>query len=1209
MKFWKIFRFEFNYQLHHVSTWLLFAVFFLFGFTILRMVTLAGDTHLNAPGTIAFFSVFGSAIWIILGGVVTGEAATRDMQTLMYPLTYTTPLSKISYLGARLLAALLLNVLMMLLLFAGFLFSFYGPGAKAQLLGSFRIASYLTSFCFIILPTVIATTSIQFAFAVWSGRAIASYIASIVIIIFSQFGGTTVQYILEWKVLGSLMDLLGTSITAEMEGWTPIELNTRLILLEGTWLWNRVTWLGIAVAALTFTYFRFRFSHAKPNAWRLSFIRFWSKKSRSASPALLNLSSSADRQKELIHVSGFRREFGTVTYVMQCFTIAFSSFISIIRSRGGLTIVAVLAIGTGLFAPEYMQWLGVPLFARTEQVLRILTPPLSSYQTQWIIIPLLTIFYAGELVWHEREARLNELTDTTPVPEWVMMLGKFLGLAMVITAWVAFMMMAGLINQLVMHYHHFEITLYIKALFGIQLTNYLLFAILVFTIHVLLNQKYIGHMVAFGCYGFILFAPMLGIEHNLLIYASDPGWSYSDMRGFEPFITPWLYFKLYWASWAFLLAALATLFWVRSKESGLAERLYLAKHRFTRQKSAFLIALSLVAISGIFIFYNTNVLNRYSNRTDRMQTRAGYEQQYGKYENIPQPALARTNLHVEIYPEKQAADIQATYNLVNRSMVSINSIHLSPVPQVRITGVSFDRKAAATVVDKNLGYHIYSLENKLEPGDSVQMSFKVHIENHSFSNTGMDGSVASNGSHITSGDWMPVIGYDQNRRLRDMRDRKKYGLAPRAERPSLYDIPASYDARHAVQMNFKAVVGTSKNQIAIAPGALQRTWTRGDRRYFQYVANAPILNEYAFFSARYAVREAVWDGQLQPVTIQIYYHPAHQANVERILKSAQASLQYYSQEFGPYPYSHLRVMERPGPGRGMHAAPMTTDYQEGYSSMNPTPNGLDLPYHIMAHEVAHQWWGLKLTPAAIEGSGLLVESLATYSAMQVVEQTLGYEHLLRYLSQMRLEYEVPRSRAAPPLLRTNNAFMNYRKGPFALFAMRNYIGKDRVNNALRQLLISYTGNPPLPTTLDFYKQLLAVTPDSLQYLAHDLFEANIFWELQTKQATSKQTSAGNWQVSLDVEARKVTVDSMGVETNLPMNDWIEIGVYGSHTKSSLAKKVLYQQKHRVGSGKRTIVINVPEKPLSAGIDPNHLLVDLNFENNMQGVVIKKIVGD
>jgi ABC-2 type transport system permease protein len=322
-----------------------------------------------------------------------------------------------------------------------------------------------------------------------------------------------------------------------------------------------------------------------------------------------------------------------------------------------------------------------------------------------------------------------------------------------------------------------------------------------------------------------------------------------------------------------------------------------------------------------------------------------------------------------------------------------------------------------------------------------------------------------------------------------------------------------------------------------------------------------------------------------------------------MMKSAQASLAYYTQEFGPYPYSHFRVLERPGPGRGMHAGPMTIDYQEGYSLMNPAPGGHDLPYHIMAHEVAHQWWGLSLTPAAVEGAGLLVESFATYAAMQVVEETLGYGHLLRYLSQMRQEYEVPRSRAAPPLLQADNAFLNYRKGPFALFALRNYIGKDSVNKALRRLLRDYTPGPPLPTTLDFYRELQALTPDSLQYLVHDLFAANTFWELSTEQASAKQTAASTWQVTLEVAARKVTVDSMGIETNIPMNDWIEIGVYAPRAAGASPAKVLYRQKHRINSGRQTIILQVPEQPGRAGIDPNHLLIDLNIHDNTGKVKI------
>ena len=74
--------------------------------------------------------------------------------------------------------------------------------------------------------------------------------------------------------------------------------------------------------------------------------------------------------------------------------------------------------------------------------------------------------------------------------------------------------------------------------------------------------------------------------------------------------------------------------------------------------------------------------------------------------------------------------------------------------------------------------------------------------------------------------------------------------------------------------------------------------------------------------------------------------------------------------------------------------------------------------------------------------------------------------------------------------------------------MREYIGKDRVDDALRSLLKKHgSGVPPLPTSLDLYRELQAVTPDSYQYLLRDLFEKNTFWELETERATAQQTDS------------------------------------------------------------------------------------------------------
>ena len=346
----------------------------------------------------------------------------------------------------------------------------------------------------------------------------------------------------------------------------------------------------------------------------------------------------------------------------------------------------------------------------------------------------------------------------------------------------------------------------------------------------------------------------------------------------------------------------------------------------------------------------------------------------------------------------------------------------------------------------------------------------------------------------------------------------------------------------------------------------------------------------------------------QAVVIQIFHHPGHAANLDRIVRSVQASLSYYAEHFGPYPYDLLRLVEHPGHGLGMHAEATTIDHEEGFSLLNPSdgPWGLDLPFYVVAHEVAHQWWGAaQLVPASVEGAGLLVESLAVYSGMRVLEETYGYEHLRRYLSQLRASYEVPRTRAAAPLLRAVDPFLTYRKGPLALYALSRYIGEDPVNEALRRLLEEHgSGTPPLPTSLDLYRELQAVTPDSLRYLLYDLFEANTFWELETERATAEQTEAGPWQVTLDVRTRKVVVDSAGVETPVPIDDWVELGVFAPAEEGEELGEPLYRQMHRIRSAEQTITVTVPRRPARAGIDPYNLLIDLEIDDNIEEVEIK-----
>jgi len=113
---------------------------------------------------------------------------------------------------------------------------------------------------------------------------------------------------------------------------------------------------------------------------------------------------------------------------------------------------------------------------------------------------------------------------------------------------------------------------------------------------------------------------------------------------------------------------------------------------------------------------------------------------------------------------------------------------------------------------------------------------------------------------------------------------------------------------------------------------------------------------------------------------------------------------------------------------------------------------------------------------------------------------------------------------------------------------------------------------------------------------------NTFWTFDTKQAKAVQTAAGTWQVTFDVDVHKVVADSAGRETELPMTQWVEIGVFAPAKPGEILGKPLYVQKHRVRSGRQTITVTVPEKPARGGIDPYNLL-DWEEGDNIERVEV------
>lgn len=235
------------------------------------------------------------------------------------------------------------------------------------------------------------------------------------------------------------------------------------------------------------------------------------------------------------------------------------------------------------------------------------------------------------------------------------------------------------------------------------------------------------------------------------------------------------------------------------------------------------------------------------------------------------------------------------------------------------------------------------------------------------------------------------------------------------------------------------------------------------------------------------------------------------------------------------------------------------------------------------------------------GQGFVSETLANYSAMMVTEGVFGTEAARQVYDYQMNRYLTRRgelARDVPLLEAEDQAYISYGKGAVATYTQREHFVEERVHTALRRFREKYrAGVPPYPTSYDLYAELRASAPEPLHPLLTDLFETVTLWDVRAHRARVEPTGTGEYRVAIDVTAKKVRADSVGNETEVPMDDLVEIGVFAPNGADGLGEP-LYLQRHRIRSGEQTISITVRQMPARAGIDPWHKLIDRRRDDNV-----------
>ena len=1207
--FWTIAAFDFARRLRMLSTWVyvvLYAV--IAGLWIAAaggavrgaMVNFGGDKILiNGSNALAIAIGILGFIGITVIGSVSGRAVQQDFEVGIHPFFFSAPISKRAYFFGRLFGAWLTLVMIFLGIVVGVLIGSHWPGVDAA-----RVAaapswqSFARPYLFLLIPNVLWLGGCFFVLAALTRQMAPVYVAGVVALVGYLFAVNLLGD-MENKTLAALIDPSGgTAVDVLTRYWSIAEKNEQQLPLAGVLLWNRLLWVGLGAVVTLLGYRAFRMESAAPTRRRRK--------------AVLDVEGDAVGSAPVaaVPLPAVAPDRSAAAFARMLPGLARLYLGEILRSPRFLTIVlggVLLVVGNALTLGSFY---GTNTYPITYKVLDVVSGLFN------VFVLIVTAIYTGELVWRERDARMDDIGDSMPAPTWLGFLAKFGTVLTLQLLLLAVVMACSIGVQLLQGFTRIEIGQYLFELFVLQFSGDVLIAVLAFAVHTLVNNKYLGHFVVGVLFLVVARLPAFGFEDRLYLYASSPPLVYSDMNGWGHFLPAVLWFRLYWLAFGVILLVLSYALWVRGREGAVRQRVRAAAARMDAPAWSIAGVAALVfAVVGGWIFYNTHLVNPFVSRQAGQRLQAEYERRFRPLAAAAQPRITAVDVRVDLRPEAHRVGIAAVYALVNKTDAPIRDVYVVYPRRAEVHSMSFALPARLADEAPTLAWHHYVLDAPLAPGATTEFRFDLEYAAHGFGNDGADPVVLDNGSFLNAGlsaetTLMPSFGYAEDGELASDRDRKEFGLPPKPRMHDLADaaqVRQNALARDADFIDYRAHVCTAPDQLPVTSGDVIKDAVEDGRRCIDYRMATKMADIYSFVSARYAQRKDVWHGPGGDVAIEIDYQRGHEYNVERMVAGVKDSLSYFTAHFGPYQHTILRVIEFPRFSRRggfAESFPNTVPFNEaiGFTAKvdDRDPQDIDYPYFVTAHEVAHQWWAHQEVPANVQGAEFITESLAEYSALMVLKEKYGDAKMRRFLRYELDRYLLGRgteTKQEQPLVRADGAaYVHYQKGALTLYALQDAIGEAAMDDALSSFVRRWRfAGPPYARSVDLLAEFRRVTPPRLQPLIADLFETITLYDVRAVSAATKRQADGGEAIELVVSARKLRADGAGNEAEVPFDGAVDIGVLDAHGN------VLAIEKRRVQSGENRVSIKAPAGAARAGIDPLDKLIDRDATDNTVAV--------
>jgi hypothetical protein len=1087
---YEIFKFELKYRVKRADTYIFFIFLLLFSIYGVDFVFDKMDFSLvkkNSPLIVAKTMGAITGFCMVIASMIMGVSILRDFEYNIESLMYSNPIKKRDYLLGRFLGSFTVLIFGFSGVFFGMILGEFMPWHQPDHLLPFNLFTYLKPFVMVTLPILFFGACLFFITGALTKKLMVVYTQGIFIFVIFMLTKAITN-----ESLRAILDPFSlTTLTSITKAWTSAEISVQAIPFSGMLLYNKLFWIALGTLILGFGYKKFEFNV-------ISNKRTKSKKTQS-------LKTVMDDHYDM-QIPEFSLEHGITSKLSQLMHFSWFYFVSICKQTSFWAIVVCAMIIIFINSVSLGTVYGVDSYPATYLIVEELRE--MSFYFFFIIL----IFYSGELIWKERSVKLNLIYDSSPMSDFINIAGKYLGLILIYVVLIVSLIISGIIFQTINGYYNYNFQVYFYSFFLETLLFLALFTLIAFIAQVIANNKFVGIMVTIVLIILNITLTLFGFDHDLYFFGGSSIGTYSDMNGFGHFMKPYLFIKLYWFLFGLLLLIIASVISVRGTETNLLKRLKVSKYRMTKStlKLGLFTSVSFI-ILGSYIFYNTNILNKNWTNSEKTAFRVGYEKALKKFEYLPQPKIVAVNLKVELYPTTRDYTAGGFYILKNTYDTAIDEVHVQKLLETNVVLESIIFEGGATIDNQyaEFEYHKYLLKKPLQPGDSIKMSFKQTYTTKGFELGHSNTSIVNNGAFFKNNDF-PTLGYSKKYELQDKHDRVENNLPVRSNKAEREDPNELVNARSGGDsdgIHFEIVIGTGKDQTAIAPGNLLKSWEENNRNYFHYKMDIQMINFYSIVSAKYEVKKDTWlptSGAVRkPVDLEIYYHKEHDYNLDRMMESMKASFDYFSTNFSPYQYEQMRIVEFPRYAEFAQSFPGTVPFSEaiGFILDIDDEKDVDMAFYVTAHELAHQWFGMQIEAANVKGQLMLLETLSQYAAVMVLKQKYSEEKVLQFLETQKdryIEGHRKEGKHEPSLEMVGNQdYIYYAKGAINMYEFQNQIGEDKVNLALKRFINDWnTLDGKLKGNTDRYatsKDLLSyfrnVTPIHKQNLISELFES------------------------------------------------------------------------------------------------------------------------